>query len=108
MVYLVQKNIKIKEPSNKLDFKKMKLFKIDKVILITNYRLSLPKTIKIHLVFYILLLKLVLKDAFIKEEEEVDKEDKQEVERVLDIRSNKDGIISFLVKQKDYNKKWNK
>src|SRR5688500_9784102 len=45
--------IKTKRPSDKLDFKKLCVFKIDKVISKTNYRLSLSRTMKIHPVFYI-------------------------------------------------------
>ncbi len=36
-VYLVYKNIKTKRPSNKLNNKKLSLFKIDKVIRLVNY-----------------------------------------------------------------------
>jgi hypothetical protein len=45
--------------SEKLDYKKLKLFKILKVIKNINYKLHLFKTMRIHLVFYILLLKKV-------------------------------------------------
>ena len=58
-VYLLRKNIKTKRSSNKLDYKKLGLFKINKKIRSINYKLRLLKTIKIYLVFYILFLKLV-------------------------------------------------
>src|SRR5690349_2319368 len=57
-VYLLRKNIITKQPSSKLDYKKLGPFKIAKVKGKTNYKLALPKTINIYLVFYILLLKL--------------------------------------------------
>jgi hypothetical protein len=56
-VYLLQKNIVTKQLSDKLDHKKLGLFKIAKIKSLVNYRLKLPKTIKIHLVFYMSLLK---------------------------------------------------
>ena len=59
-VYLLRKNIATKRLSNKLDYKKLRLFKIIKIKSLVNYYLKLLKTIKIYLVFYISLLKLVL------------------------------------------------
>jgi hypothetical protein len=56
-VYLLQKNIATKRLSNKLDHKKLGLFKIVKIKSLVNYCLKLPKTIKIHPVFYVSLLK---------------------------------------------------
>jgi hypothetical protein len=56
-VYLLRKNIATKRPNNKLDHKKLGLFKIAKIKSLVNYRLKLLKTIKIHLVFYMSLLK---------------------------------------------------
>ena len=38
-VYLLRKNIRTKRPSNKLDYKKLGLFKIEKKIRSINYRL---------------------------------------------------------------------
>jgi hypothetical protein len=57
---LIQRNIQTKQPSTKLDHKKLGLFKIKKVIRLVNYELILPKTINIYLVFYISFLELVL------------------------------------------------
>ena len=59
-VYLIRKNIKIKQPSNKLDYKRLRLFELAKVKRLVNYKLKLLKIIEIYPVFYILLLKLVL------------------------------------------------
>jgi hypothetical protein len=58
-IYLFRKNIKIKRLSNKLNYKKLRLFKINKKVRSINYKLKLLETIKIYLVFYILLLELV-------------------------------------------------
>jgi hypothetical protein len=57
-VYLLRKNIATKRPSDKLDHKKLGLFKIAKIKSLVNYCLKLPKTIKIHPIFYVSLLKL--------------------------------------------------
>jgi hypothetical protein len=58
-VYLIQRNIQTKQPSTKLDHKKLGLFKIKRVIGPVNYKLVLPKTMNIYLVFYISFLELV-------------------------------------------------
>ncbi|PTB34718.1 hypothetical protein M441DRAFT_155044, partial [Trichoderma asperellum CBS 433.97] len=56
-------NIKINQPNNKLNFRKLKLFKILKKIKEVNYKLNLPNNIKLKTaVFYILLLKKALVD----------------------------------------------
>ena len=56
-VYLLYKNIKTKQLSDKLNYKKIGLFYITKKLLEVNFRLLLPKTYR-HTVFYILLLEL--------------------------------------------------
>ncbi|KAK1487487.1 hypothetical protein CABS01_12966, partial [Colletotrichum abscissum] len=53
--------------SNKLDYKKLKPFEIIKKILLINYELRLLNTIRYYPVFYILLLKPVLKSLYIKD-----------------------------------------
>jgi hypothetical protein len=62
-VYLFQKNVKIKRLSDKLNYKKLRLFKINKKIEFMNYKLKLLKNIKIYLIFHISFLKLALLDA---------------------------------------------
>jgi hypothetical protein len=57
-VYLLRKNIATKRLSDKLDHKKLGPFKITEIKSLVNYRLKLPKTIKIHPVFYVSLLEL--------------------------------------------------
>ncbi len=65
-IYLFCKNIIIKRPSDKLDFKKFGPFIIIYKILEFNYKLSLLKTMQIHPIFYISLFKLVSKSAEIQ------------------------------------------
>jgi hypothetical protein len=86
-IYLIQRNIQIKQLSIKLDHKKLGLFKIKRVIGLVNYKLVLPKTMNIHLVFYISLLKLVLLGvllALVTEIELVNLNTKYKVEEILD------------------------
>ena len=64
-VYLFKKNIKIKRLNNKLNYKKLGLFKINKKIRFINYKFKLLKIIKIYLVFYISFLELVSLNIFI-------------------------------------------
>ena len=61
--YLLRRNIKTKRLSDKLDYKKLRLFKIKKKLELVTYRLILPKDIRIYLVFYIVLLEKAPKDA---------------------------------------------
>ena len=57
IAYLLRRNIKTKRPSDKLDYKKLGLFKIKKKLEPVIYKLELLREIKIHLVFYIALLE---------------------------------------------------
>jgi hypothetical protein len=59
-VYLIRRNIQTKRLSIKLDHKKLGLFKIKRIIRLINYKLVLPKTMNIYLVFHISFLELVL------------------------------------------------
>jgi len=56
-IYLLTRNIATKRPNKKLNYKKIKLFKIQKNIKGINFKLDLLKTIRIHPIFYILLFK---------------------------------------------------
>ncbi len=63
MVYLLRRNIKTKRPSDKLDHTKLGLYKIIKKLGPVIYRLEMPEGMRIHLVFYILLLEPALSNA---------------------------------------------
>ena len=65
IIYLLKINIKTKRKSNKLDFKKLRLFKIKKQLELITFRLELLIKIKIYLIFYITLLKLVPKKTLV-------------------------------------------
>jgi hypothetical protein len=88
-VYLIQQNIQIKQPNTKLDYKKLRLFKIKRIIRLINYKLVLPKTINIHLGFYISLLELVLLGVLlapITKIEPVNLNAEYKVEKILDYK----------------------
>jgi len=53
------RNITIKKPSKKLNYKKIKPFKVKRNIKGISFKLDLFKTIKIYPVFYALLFKLI-------------------------------------------------
>jgi len=61
-VWLLYKNFKLRQLSKKLDHVKIGLFKIVEKILEIIYRLDLLVKIKIYLVQYIIMLKLVYRD----------------------------------------------
>ena len=57
MVYLATKNIIIKRPNKKLDYKYLGPYKVTKRISENNYQLDLPPKVRIYPIFYISLLK---------------------------------------------------
>ncbi|KAI1856182.1 uncharacterized protein JN550_013896 [Neoarthrinium moseri] len=100
-VYLLRKNIKTKRPNDKLDFKKIGPFKIDKVVSPVNYRLSLPRKMRIHPTFHISLLEPAPPDAKIETRLETEPDQEYEVEEILDLQKI-NGQWKYLVKWKDY------
>ena len=61
-VWLLYKNILSRQLSKKLNYIKLKLFKIKKKVIEVNYKLNLLVKIKIYLVQYIVMLKLVYRE----------------------------------------------
>jgi hypothetical protein len=57
LIYLLQRNIKITRPSDKLDSKKIDSSKIKRNIRDISFELKLPLTIKIYFIFHISLLE---------------------------------------------------
>jgi hypothetical protein len=97
---LIQQNIQTKQLSTKLDHKKLGLFKIKRIIGLVNYKLVLPKTMNIYLVFYISLLELVLPGVLLVlviEIELVNLNIEYKVEEILDHKQVKN-YIKYLVK----------
>jgi hypothetical protein len=88
-IYLIQRNIQTKQPSTKLDHKKLGLFKIKKIIGLVNYELVLLRTINIHPVFYISFLELVLLGVLlvpVTEIELVNPNIKYKIKEILDYK----------------------
>ena len=102
-VYLLRKNITIKQLSDKLDYKKLSLFKIREVKRLVNYQLKLPKSIRIYDVFYILLLEKILHSTLLVlfiEINQLNLEEEQDIDKLLNCQYfNK--IIRYLVKWLD-------
>jgi hypothetical protein len=99
-IYLIQRNIQIKQPNTKLDHKKLGLFKIKRIIGLVNYKLVLPKTINIHLVFHISLLELVLLGVLlapVTEIEPINPNKEYKVEEILDHKQVRNRV-KYLVK----------
>ena len=87
MIYLVIKNIIIKQFNKKLNYKYIGLYKIIKKILKNNYKLNLLLKIKIYLIFYIFLFENVTNKNVIKigrNDVEV-KINKYEVKKILNV-----------------------
>ena len=70
-VYLQRRHIKTRRQNSKLDFLKLGLFKIKSTKRPVNYELELPKSIRIHLVFYISLLEKADPDTPLDEYTEI-------------------------------------
>jgi hypothetical protein len=99
-VYLLRRNINIKRLSNKLDYKKLELFKISKVVGLVNYYLELLKIINIYLIFYISFLELVLSEVsniLYTEIELVNLNTEYKVEEILDQKYIR-GKLYYLIK----------
>jgi hypothetical protein len=99
-IYLIRRNIQTKQPSTKLDHKKLGLFKIKRIIGLVNYELVLPKTMNIHPVFYISLLEPVLLGVLpapVTKIELVNLNAEYKVEEILDYKQVKN-YIKYLIK----------
>jgi hypothetical protein len=99
-IYLIQRNIQTKQPSTKLDHKKLGLFKIKRIARLINYKLILPKTINIHPVFHISFLELVLSGVLlapVTEIELINPNAEYKIKEILDHKKVRN-YIKYLVK----------
>jgi len=90
-IYLFTKNLKTRKLSKKLNHVKVESFLVKKIKKSVNYELDLLKNVKVFLVFYISLLKLVdlitsLQNTFYFYSQE---EKQYEVERILQQKDQK-------------------
>jgi hypothetical protein len=103
-VYLLRKNIKTKRPSDKLDHKKLGPFEIAEVKGPVNYRLKLPKNMRIPDVFHISLLEPAPKGAPPAPNTEIQPVNpiaEYEVEEILDCQYVR-GKVKYLIKWLGY------
>jgi hypothetical protein len=84
-VFLSQQNLKTKRPSRKLDNLQIEPFKVLEVYPPVNYKLQLPKGIRIHPIFHIKLLEPAPANAKIATNIEL-KDDKYKVEEIKDLQ----------------------
>jgi len=84
--YLLRRNIKMKRSSNKLNHTKLESYKILKIKESINYKLDLSTSMRIHLIFYICLLKSAnLNTSIQTESSEIDSESQNVEYKVEDI-----------------------
>lgn len=100
-VFLLRRNIKTKRPNEKFDHKKLGPFKIDEKIGQLNYKLQLPKTMRIHPTFHVSLLEKANQNARPYRTETPNDEQEYEVEKVLG-KALVDGKEHYLIKWKGY------
>lgn len=101
------RNVRTQGPSKRLDNKWLGLFKVVKAIGKYEYRILLPPTIIIHLVFHVFMLEQVAEDP--REGQvirsppsiEVDEEEEYEVDEILNSRIYQ-RRIKYLVKWRVY------
>ncbi|CEL64044.1 hypothetical protein RSOLAG1IB_11028 [Rhizoctonia solani AG-1 IB] len=104
--WLDAKNINLKTKSNKLTKRRLGLFKVTEKISDCAYHLELPKTMRVHDVFYVGLLSKFKQNELQAWENwpppiTVDGEEEYEVEGIMDSRETK-GKWEYLVKWRGY------
>ena len=62
LIYLLRRNIKITRLSDKLDLKKIGLFKVKRNIRNISFEFELPPIMRIYPIFYLLLLEFAYPD----------------------------------------------
>jgi hypothetical protein len=101
LTYLLRRHIKTKRPNDKLDFKKLDLYKILEQIGSINYRLELPIKSKLHPVFHVSLLEPTKRTHTLNATKIQPKHefDEYEVEDILDerqVRNQKQYLVKWL------------
>ena len=106
-VWLRSVNIRTERQSRKLDWKRLGPFTIIERIGTQAYRLELPKSMKIHPVFHVILLEPYKQSDIPGRTHElpppviIDGEVEYEVEDILDVKISRRRLL-YLVKWKDY------
>ena len=102
---MLQKNIKTKRPSKKLDYTKLRPFKVKAVKGPLNYELELPPQMKIYSVFHVMYLEPANnKTPFETNPPGIDPDDQEiesEIKEILD-QQEVDGQPRYLIKWEGY------
>lgn len=101
-VWLLRRNIQTKRPCDKLDYRRLGPFVVQKQINPVAYRLELPAAMKVHPVFHVSLLEPYRESSFPGRVQnpppsiEIENHEEYEVEKVLDSR-RRWGKLEYLV-----------
>ncbi|XP_073435227.1 uncharacterized protein [Dendrobates tinctorius] len=106
LVWLSTKNLKMRVPSSKLGHKYIGPYKITKLVSNVACRLQLPRSMRIHPVFHVSLLKAATPNSFPGRSSPpapvlIDGQEEFVVERILDSRLRRDGV-QYLVQWQGY------
>ncbi|XP_073418731.1 uncharacterized protein [Dendrobates tinctorius] len=107
LVWLSTKNLKMRVPSSKLGHKYIGPYKITKLVSNVACRLQLPRSMRIHPVFHVSLLKAATPNSFPGRSSSppapvlIDGQEEFVVERILDSRLRRDGV-QYLVQWQGY------
>ncbi len=107
-VWLLRRNIKTKRPCDKLDYRRLGPFIIEKQINPVAYRLELPTIMKVHPVFHVSLLEPYRESSFSGRVQypppsiEIETYEEYEVEKVLDSQ-RRWGKLEYFVHWSGYN-----
>ena len=106
-VWLLRRNLKTHRPSDKLDYRRLGPFLVDKQINEVAYRLDLPTSMKIHPVFHVSLLEPYKESTIPGRLQvppppiEIDGEEEFEISEILDSRINR-RKLEYLVHWQGY------
>ena len=101
-VWLLRRNIKTKRPYDKLDYRRLGPFVVQKQVNPVAYCLELPATMKVHLVFYVSLLKPYGESSFLRRVQspppsiEIKNHEGYEVDKILDSRRRWNKLDYFV------------
>ncbi|XP_073411329.1 uncharacterized protein [Dendrobates tinctorius] len=107
LVWLSTKNLKMRVPSSKLGHKYIGPYKITKLVSNVACRLQLPRSMRIHPVFHVSLLKTATPNSFPGRSSSppapvlIDGQEEFVVEKILDSRLRRDGV-QYLVQWQGY------
>ncbi|CAJ0920365.1 unnamed protein product [Ranitomeya imitator] len=107
LVWLSTKNIKLRIPSSKLGHKYIGPYRINKIVSAVACRLRLPRTMRIHPVFHVSLLKAAVPNMFPGRSSPhpdpvlIDGQEEFVVEKILDSRLHRNQL-QYLIKWQGY------